>query len=338
MSYPAFIWSNPTTIGWNVTDASGNPVLGAAVKATLYSGRSLDTPDQTPGTPVTTMNNLTLAEVGGGLYSVDVQASAIPAIGPDYVLVIEARVGGILIRHWEEDTAVNPISARNPLCSLASIKDHLGITDNTQDTSLMRVILSTSMDFLNRIRRPGFYPANDHTSEIEVFNWQSESRMEDIFLPHWPLNSVASVAINDLTPPLPQYDPTNPDVLGWTFDQTLPDEERQKLTLRGLYWPIFETGFTPRRSVYRPAPMRVTIVYNAGYTEVPADVEQAIVEWVAYKRGFAQLQSKDPTSQSLYLGSYRQDTMVGNAMLKAMNVDLPDSVKSVISIYQRPII
>jgi hypothetical protein len=338
MSYPAFVYNNPATIAWAIVDANGDPVTGAAVTVTLWRDRSLDNPDTIPGTQVPNMIDLVLAEGVAGFYSIDVPAVNVPQIGTNYVLVIQARVAGILIRNWEEDTSVNAVSDRNPLCSIEAVKDHLNIdaTDSTQDAQLNRVILATSANFLNMIRRPGFYPSRNRTTVIEVDNWQTESRMEDLFLPHYPINSVTSVTINELV--LPELDPTTPDVLGWVFDPTQPDEDRQKLTLRGLYWPIFETWMSPRRPIYRPSPMRVTVVYNAGYTDVPADVEQAIVEWVAYKKGLRELQAMDQTTQWLQLGQFQQNTSIASSTLKASTIAMPTSVSDVISIYQRPVI
>jgi hypothetical protein len=224
------------------------------------------------------------------------------------------------------------------LCALSDLKDWLQIdpSDTSQDVRLQRLITATSADFMNRINRPGFMPSASYTELVEVMNWQTESRLEDIFLSNWPITSVSAVTINDIT--LAAFDPTTPDVFGWVFDATLPPEARQKITLRGLFWPLFETWFTPRRSILRPAPMRVNVTYVGGYSDPPADVSQAVIEWIGFKKGMAELQGASLTNQSIYLGAYRQDSMVANSSLKASTIDMPASTAYVIAQYKRPII
>ena len=337
MSYPALLWGNPATIGWIVRDANDLPVVGATVTATLYSGRDADDPVTTPGTAVNAMTNMNLADQGDGLYSVDVPASSIPAVGSNYVLVIEARMTGALIRHWEERTEIVSEANVIELCRLESVKDYLGISlsDTSQDKVLRRWIRSCSRDFIGRIRRPNLLLTADYSELVRVMNWQTEERLKDIFVSNWPINWVTSVTINDTV--LPEYDPDKPDVLGWTFDAAMPSENRQYITLRGLYWPIFETWLSPRRPIYRPSPMRVYIGYNAGYSDVPEDIEEAIIEWVAYKKGLRELQMHDQTEQWVQLGQYQQNNMIATSTLKMSELDLPASVASVIEVYQRPV-
>jgi hypothetical protein len=224
------------------------------------------------------------------------------------------------------------------LCQIGDLKDWLQIdpTDASQDTRLTRLITATSADFLNRINRPGFAPSTTYTELVEVMNWQTESRLEDVFLTNYPVNAVTSVTINEVT--LSEFDPTQPDVLGWVFDDTLPPESRQKITLRGLFWPIFQSWFSPRRSIVRPDPVRVQVAYDAGYDEIPADVTQAVIEWIAFKKGLSQLQAADQTNEWVQMGQYQQHTPVAASSLKAMAVGMPQSVADVIEQYRRPVI
>jgi hypothetical protein len=224
------------------------------------------------------------------------------------------------------------------LCELSDVKDWLQIdpNDTSQDARLTRLITATSADFLNRINRPGFAGAEDYTELVEVMNWQTESRLEDVFLTNYPVNSVTSVTINEVT--LPQFDSTQPDVFGWVLDDTLPPESRQKITLRGLFWPIFQSWFSPRHSIVRPDPVRVQVAYEAGYDEIPADVTQAVIEWIAFKKGLSQLQAADQTNEWVQMGQYQQHTPVAASSLKAMAVDMPASVEQVIAQYRRPVI
>lgn len=99
-------WENPLTFQWTLTDASGSPVTGAAVLSTLYKGRSWLHPDRVPGTAVSGWSNLAMSEQGAGVYSVDVPAANLPVPGSDYVLVIEAKLGGLVVDHSEEPTRI----------------------------------------------------------------------------------------------------------------------------------------------------------------------------------------------------------------------------------------
>ena len=338
MSYPPFIWNNPANIGWNIRDDMGLGVTGAVVTANLYRARDSEHPDTQPGSKVSSMSDIVLDDEGNGFYNAEVPASAIPGIDDDYTLVVDATMSGATIGHWEESTAVLAKAQKIPdLCTLEEVKDYLGIKDDdtTQDVRLKRTITACSADFLNRIRRPGIVPTSDYSELVRVTNWQTEERLKDIFVNNWPINFVTSVTINDLV--LPQYDPDRPDLLGWLFDLDLPDEERQYLTLRGLYWPIFETWLSPRRPIYRPAPMRVQVVYNAGYATVPADITEAIIEWVGYKKGLRELQMHDQTEQWVQLGQFQQNNMIATSTLKVSELDMPESVARVISVYERPV-
>jgi hypothetical protein len=340
MRYPPLVWNNPAFISWDVYDAKGNPVIGATVTVTLYINRSPDTPDTIPGQPVSpAWTNLMMTDQLDGNYTVEVAAANIPAIGINYILVFDAVVSGAEVGHWEAQTSVVVATPRTPsLAELENVKEYLGIslTDTSQDATLSRWIQSVSADFLNRIKRPGLLPPMDYTDYILMTNWKVEDREKDLFLKNWPVNRIASVTINEVV--VPPYDFTDPTTLGWFFDPTLPDEERQYITLKGLVWPVFQSWFTPRRPIYRPAPMRIQIAYNGGYSSVPFDIEEAVIEWVAYKKGLSQLQSADQTEQWIQLGQYQQKNMIAESTLKLSGMDLPASVEAVIQVYERPVV
>ena len=224
------------------------------------------------------------------------------------------------------------------LCLLADVKDWLNVdaSDSSQDTMLSRLITSTSNDFLGRIRRPGFYPNAVHTETLDVSSPQNDTNMEDVFLKNYPVTAVTSVTINGTA--LPVYDDTNPALPGYFLDPNLDPEESDKITLMGFNPNMFGTWSTPYRSIYRPPSSRVIIAYLAGYATVPPEVGQAIIEWIGFKRGLAQLQAKDQSGQSLYIGSFRQDTMVAQNSRLASSMDMPESVSAVIELYQRSVI
>lgn len=223
------------------------------------------------------------------------------------------------------------------LCILNDLKDWLQIdaSDTSQDARLQRLITATSADFLNRINRPGFMPEGDYTELVEIVNWNSESRLEDVFLTNWPVNSVTCVTINNAD--VPEFDPAQPDLLGWVFDGALPPEQRQKITMRGLMWPVFQSWFSPRRSIVRPAPFCVNVTYSGGYADTPADVSQAVIEWIAFKKGLAELQGADQTTQWIQMGQYQQNSMIAASSLKAQAMGMPQGVADVIMQYRRPV-
>jgi hypothetical protein len=339
MRYPPLLWNNPGFISWDIVDNNGQPVIGATVTATLYVNRSSDTPDTIPGTPVSTMQNMVLVDQGNGNYYLAVPADAIPAIGDNYVLVIDAVMSGAEIGHWEADTSVVRDAPRVPnLTELSNVKDYLQIlpTDTSQDVTLQRWIQSCSADFLNRIKRPGLLPPVDYNEAFQLTNWKSEDREIPVFLKNWPVNRVTSVSVNDTA--IPVWDPTNPSQMGYVFDPTLPDEERQSITLLGYFWPIIQSWYTPYRSSYRPRPLRIQVAYNAGYNYVPYDIEEAVIEWVAFKKGLRQLQEKDQTEEWVQLGQYQQHNSIAANAMKMSGLDMPESVATVIQVYERPIV
>jgi hypothetical protein len=340
MRYPSLVWNNPAFISWDIYDAQGNPVIGAIVTVTLYINRSPDTPDTIPGQPVSpAWTNLVMTDQLDGNYTVEVAAANIPGIGTNYILVFDAVVSGAEVGHWEATTSIVVTAPRTPnLAELEDVKGYLGIalTDTSQDANLSRWIQSVSADFLNRIKRPGLLPPMDYTDYHLLTNWKVEDREKDVFLKNWPVNRIASVTINEYA--VSPWDPTNPTQLGWFFDPTLPDEERQFLTLKGFIWPVFQSWFSPWRPIYRPAPMRMQISYNGGYSSVPYDIEEAIIVWVAFKKGLSELQANDQTEQMVRLGQYEQNNMIAAATIRTSSMDMPESVKSVISVYERPIV
>ena len=178
------------------------------------------------------------------------------------------------------------------LCNLDDVKAWMSIplTELTNDGVLNRLIAATSSDFMREIERPDFYPAQDYSETREGDGGDS------IVLRHWPLNSIDEVSI----------DGSSTD--GFYIDEDLDPERR---------WESYLTDAVfPDRSV-------VEIQYNAGYTAVPRDVEQANIDWVSYR--FKARQWIGQASQALYqsLSTHTPET------------EIPLSVKRVIERYRR---
>ncbi len=204
------------------------------------------------------------------------------------------------------------------LCELADVKDWLGIaTDKTQaDSTLTRLIGAVSTDFLNAIDRPDLTPAADYTDIVRVrqhmlsrpqqsMNWNEWLGKGDVTigLKHWPLNSITSVEIDGVAIS------ESPDGIedGWYYDDSTPPEDCNTLIIIG--------------QVYRVGESVVTVNYNAGYDDVPADIEQAAIEAVAFR-----YRSKD------WIGQASKHMQAGETVT-FLNVVWPLPVKAVIDRY-----
>lgn len=156
------------------------------------------------------------------------------------------------------------------LCALVDVKNWLALGDNTgADSILTDLIASISERFFGEIMRPGFYPAKTYT-ELRKGNDQQE-----IFMRHWPINSVTSVTIGTTVVPA---SPDGGITSGWWFDADQGPESRLKISLTG-YWfsSTYYAGASGSGagggSASFPAPVPfnpmtgIQIVYNAGYAD-----------------------------------------------------------------------
>jgi hypothetical protein len=124
----------------------------------------------------------------------------------------------------------------------------------------------------------------------------TSQQRNSIFLRHYPINTVASVTL-DGTALTRVTDPNDLTQSGFWFDPTLDPENRQKIDLIGI----------SRIGAGWDNPLgNVVITYNAGYDDIPENVEQAVIEWVAMKRGQSQLQSVNQAAGGFKLGDYEQ--------------------------------
>jgi hypothetical protein len=231
------------------------------------------------------------------------------------------------------------------LCELEDAKAWLGITDTLSDTLLRRLISSTSQDFLNEIRRNDFTPAQDWTEHLFKARdywwmgadglrsfWQgpgltTSQRRNAIFLRHYPINTVASVTL-DGTALTAVTDPNDLTQSGFWFDPSLDPENRQKIDLVGIS-TIGQGWDNPLGNV--------VIAYNAGYDDIPENIEQAIIEWVAMKRGQSQLQSVNQAAGGFKLGDYEQTQAISGLTLAALAAQIPENVQKIIEQYKRPL-
>jgi len=128
----------------------------------------------------------------------------------------------------------------------------------TSDTILAELVTSTSADFLRAIDRVDLLAS----TYVEVRDGDGGSR---ISTRHWPINTITSITVAGVAIA------ASPDKVaaGYYIDDELDPERVSQIYLAG------GEAFTDAAAV--------VISYNAGYATTPGDVEQAVVEWVAYR-------------------------------------------------------
>lgn len=207
------------------------------------------------------------------------------------------------------------------LATLANLKSYLGITDGSQDTELQRLLTAKSAAFMNAIHRQDFAPAAAFTDRLYG------NGCHEIFLKHYPINSITSVTIDGTA----QTVSADGIADGYYFDASLPPEDRQKLSIIGACFPF--CGWRSSRG-WSSTP-NVVVVYNAGYTTIPVEVSQAVIEWVAFARGAGQLQAADQSGVSEQIGDYSHGAIASETS-KYLASAIPQSVQDVIDSYDKP--
>ena len=141
--------------------------------------------------------------------------------------------------------------AAGDLTTLAACKDWLGITGNGDDGVLARLITNVSAAIENIVNR---------TFAITAYNiMRNGTGTRRMVLPDFPVVSVTSVTVDGM---LVSQSSDGVVARGWTFDD------------RGL----FMVG-----GVFSMGRNNVRVVYSAGYATVPADIDQACLELVAFR-------------------------------------------------------
>lgn len=180
------------------------------------------------------------------------------------------------------------------LCALADVKAYKGITDANSDAVLTTLITNVSAlieTYCNRVFALAGY--------TETRNGGTGQKM---FLMNGPVVSVSSVTVNG------SAIPPAPDAISYGFVW-----DSSTVYIRpGGYPGEFCKGI-----------QNVTIAYTAGYASIPPEVNQACVEWVAFK--FAKRSRIDEKSQTL-----------GQQQVIAFDTsDMPKSVKTALQPYVR---
>lgn len=136
------------------------------------------------------------------------------------------------------------------LTTLANVKGYLGLGENTaQDAVLARLIAAESDWFRRQIGR--YIESGEHTETV------IHDGTDCIIPRQTPVTAVAELVADGVTVP----ESSSREVAGWYLVDGM-------IWLRGWY--------VPDRSV-------VDLTYTAGYSPIPADIEQAVIEMVALR-------------------------------------------------------
>lgn len=148
------------------------------------------------------------------------------------------------------------------LCSLADVKTYFNITTSSEDAVLTALIAAASANIEQYCNRT--------FAQATYAETRNGNGADSIFVRQSPIVSVQSVLVNGLAVPAAadaQHD-------GFVFDgERIYIRSRSRYpSPSGVVWR-FERGV-----------QNVQLAYTAGYATIPADLNQACVEFVGWKR------------------------------------------------------
>lgn len=195
------------------------------------------------------------------------------------------------------------------LCKLEDVKAWLNqpaAANANADALLTRLIKAVSRDFLSAIDRLDLVPEVEFTEVAQVAPRHDDPARASVRTKHWPINSVTSVTRDDGTVIAVSADGIAD---GYFFEANPDPESRTTLQLINSHPACHATV--------------LSIKYKAGYTTVPEDIEQAVIEWVAFK-----FKTKDSLGQSAR-------TTTQGERIDFQQIAMPDSTRAVIDRYER---
>lgn len=189
------------------------------------------------------------------------------------------------------------------LTTLDNVKSYMQITDTSADTVLSRLISSFSQWFLTQVNRGALL----QSSYNERRNGQGGDSLTTIY---WPIISIQSVVVDGMTIPASAPQTNAPPSPGYVFDSF-------------TIW-LTGGGFNGLPGPYRFNRGRgnVQLVYEAGYPTTPLDIEQAVIDQVAFTH-----------RRAPNLGSVTQ-SMNGVLTNSFSQAELAPGVKSVVEFYR----
>jgi len=158
------------------------------------------------------------------------------------------------------------------LTSLANVRAYLDLGVSTYDTMLEDFIDRVTDQFETYCSR--YFKAADYTEYLDG------KGLNILFPKQWPINSVASI-----------YDDSD-----WAWGETTVIDSDDYRIVDDIYVQL-------KSSVFTKYIQNIKITYNAGYTTIPEDLEQAAIEQVAWLFRKNQGQLEGVTSKSLGDGS-----------------------------------
>ncbi len=184
-----------------------------------------------------------------------------------------------------------PVNAID-LTTNAAVKSWINLTGTNEDTIIQDAITAFSAYVLRRTGRgpldgtiPAKSPFVESVSYDDVYDGSGTLRQQ---IRNWPVTAVTSVTVNGIT--VPQS--ATPNNSGWVIDG-----DRRFISMRGIGNPRGYGGYSgyggwgagPRFSGglgFSNGIQNVEIIYTAGFTGVPFDLEMAARKVVAlnYKR------------------------------------------------------
>ncbi len=179
------------------------------------------------------------------------------------------------------------IALQTDLTTLTNVKEYLRITSTDDDNMIQRLISSCSIEMQTYINR--YFQVQTYTD-----SFKGKNKNYHVFK-YNPVQSIISIKVINFENNY--YVPT-----------ILFNDEKQ----------VFIDGIFKRSYLDYP---NCQIIYTAGYTNTPLDVEQACIEWVGVK--YKQIESLNMSSKSI-----AQETTA--FIVK----DIPDFVKVVLDQYK----
>lgn len=199
------------------------------------------------------------------------------------------------------------------LCELDDVKAWLEIpdTNKTADAMLTRLISATSAEFIQAIDRNDFTPEVAFTDSMLVLRTPASRAQKSItvVLKHWPVNTITSVTVDGTA----VAESSDGFADGYVFSDGADPEARVGISIVGSLATSCSTS-----------PLEVTVVYDAGYDTVPADVTQAVIDWVAYKYRSRQ-----------WIGMTQKHMNAGETV-SYEQVEMPTSTACCVERYKRP--
>ena len=151
------------------------------------------------------------------------------------------------------------------LCTLADVKQWLGITDALSDALLTSLITRSSQGIRTWLARD-----LTEATLTENYDGTGTSRLS---LRAFPVTAVSSVIVNGLVVPAA----SSPVVYGYMFDKFGIYLTGLNAVGGNLVPNMWVGSYFPR------ANQNVQVVYTAGFNPMPDDITQACIEQVGYK-------------------------------------------------------